>query len=192
METNVEANVHAAALIFAGIESARSGKTINVQEYIELASSNAKCDTGDRPRKALRRLAESPLRSGERARFLIGAAIGTGMAAQSATRGGADFLHCAQRRPHALHRRAVDRRNAAVARQQRVCAEFRADGNLAARDRAGVSSAPPVSILASTFVISSTGSHAPDSRASRTFPTAILIEGEYRRFLEDAWPRLRA
>jgi predicted dehydrogenase len=34
METNVEANLHAAALIFAGIESARSGKTINVQDYI--------------------------------------------------------------------------------------------------------------------------------------------------------------
>ena len=34
METHVEANLHAAALIFAGIESARSGKTIDVQDYI--------------------------------------------------------------------------------------------------------------------------------------------------------------
>lgn len=34
METHVEANLHAAALIFAGIESARSGQTINVQDYI--------------------------------------------------------------------------------------------------------------------------------------------------------------
>jgi len=34
METHVEANLHAAALIFAGIESARKGETINVQEYI--------------------------------------------------------------------------------------------------------------------------------------------------------------
>lgn len=34
METNVEANLQAAALIFAGIESARSGRTIAVQDYI--------------------------------------------------------------------------------------------------------------------------------------------------------------
>jgi predicted dehydrogenase len=34
METHVEANLHAAALVFAGIESARQCKTINVQEYI--------------------------------------------------------------------------------------------------------------------------------------------------------------
>jgi predicted dehydrogenase len=34
METNVAANLHAAALIFAGIESARSAETINVQDYI--------------------------------------------------------------------------------------------------------------------------------------------------------------
>lgn len=34
METHVEANLHAAALIFAGIESARKGHTIDVQEYI--------------------------------------------------------------------------------------------------------------------------------------------------------------
>jgi predicted dehydrogenase len=35
METQVSANLHAAALVFAGIESARAGsKTINVQDYI--------------------------------------------------------------------------------------------------------------------------------------------------------------
>lgn len=34
METHVEANLHAAALIFAGIESARKGQSIDVQEYI--------------------------------------------------------------------------------------------------------------------------------------------------------------
>jgi len=34
METNVAANLHGAALIFAGIESSRKGQTINVQEYI--------------------------------------------------------------------------------------------------------------------------------------------------------------
>jgi predicted dehydrogenase len=34
METHVEANLQAAALIFAGIESARSGQTVNVQDYI--------------------------------------------------------------------------------------------------------------------------------------------------------------
>lgn len=34
METHVEANLHAAALIFAGIESARKGQTIDVQAYI--------------------------------------------------------------------------------------------------------------------------------------------------------------
>jgi hypothetical protein len=34
METRVEANLHAAALVFAGIESARQKKAINVQEYI--------------------------------------------------------------------------------------------------------------------------------------------------------------
>ncbi|WP_342363863.1 Gfo/Idh/MocA family oxidoreductase [Terrarubrum flagellatum] len=34
METNVAANVHASALIFAGIKSARSGETVNVQDYI--------------------------------------------------------------------------------------------------------------------------------------------------------------
>jgi predicted dehydrogenase len=37
METNVEANLHAAALIFAGIESARSGAPVNVQDYIRAA-----------------------------------------------------------------------------------------------------------------------------------------------------------
>jgi predicted dehydrogenase len=34
METHVEANLHASALIFAGIESSRKGQTIDVQEYI--------------------------------------------------------------------------------------------------------------------------------------------------------------
>ncbi|MBX3539209.1 MAG: Gfo/Idh/MocA family oxidoreductase [Chelatococcus sp.] len=34
METNVADNLHAAALIFAGIESARRGQTVNVQDYI--------------------------------------------------------------------------------------------------------------------------------------------------------------
>jgi hypothetical protein len=34
METRVEANLNAAALVFAGIESARQHKAIDVQEYI--------------------------------------------------------------------------------------------------------------------------------------------------------------
>jgi predicted dehydrogenase len=37
METNVAANLHAAALIFAGIESARSGATVNVQDFMRAA-----------------------------------------------------------------------------------------------------------------------------------------------------------
>jgi predicted dehydrogenase len=41
METRVEANLHAAALVFAGIESARAGKAINVQEYIRSFSTSA-------------------------------------------------------------------------------------------------------------------------------------------------------
>ena len=34
METIVEKNVQASALIFASIESARSGETIKVQDYV--------------------------------------------------------------------------------------------------------------------------------------------------------------
>jgi len=34
METNVAANLHASALVFAGIESARTGRSIDLQEYI--------------------------------------------------------------------------------------------------------------------------------------------------------------
>jgi len=41
METRVEANLHAAALVFAGIESARAGKAIDVQEYIRGFSRGA-------------------------------------------------------------------------------------------------------------------------------------------------------
>ena len=38
METHVDANLHAAALIFAGIESARTGRTVDVQEYVRAHS----------------------------------------------------------------------------------------------------------------------------------------------------------
>ena len=72
------------------------------------------------------------------ARFCVGAAIGTGMAAQSAMRGGADFLLALS----AGRMRNIGEPSIAAMlpflRDQRVGHELRAPGDPAARDRAGV------------------------------------------------------
>ena len=35
METNVAANVHASALVFGGIESARTGQAVRIDDFIK-------------------------------------------------------------------------------------------------------------------------------------------------------------
>lgn len=117
--------------------------------------------------------------------FLIGAAIGTGMAAQAATRGGADFLLAL----NAGRLRSMGEPSVAsllaLRDTNRVVMEF-AKAEIRSRTRL------PVFVGLAAF-----DPHLDPEKASRevcgagfdgitNFPTVALIDGKFRRFLESA------
>lgn len=120
---------------------------------------------------------------GARRRFLVGAAIGTGMAAQSATRGGADFLIALS----AGRMRCIGEPSIAAMLPLRDSNEF-------------VMSFAPSEILPRATVPVFFGASAFDPRLDldelldridrvgfagvANFPTAVLIDGDYRAYLE--------
>ena len=122
---------------------------------------------------------------GARRRFLVGAAIGTGMAAQSATRGGADFLIALS----AGRMRCIGEPSIAAMLPLRDSNEF-------------VMSFAPSEILPRATVPVFFGAAAFNPRLDidelvaridkagfagvANFPTAVLIDGDYRAFLEDS------
>jgi predicted TIM-barrel enzyme/DNA-binding NtrC family response regulator len=121
---------------------------------------------------------------GHGGRFLVGAAIGTGMAAQSAMRGGADFLLALSAgrircmgEPSIAAMLPLKESNALVM-------EF-------ARSEILPRAKVPVFFGASTFDPRLDLSQLVDRvieagfAGIANFPTAILIDGAYRRFLED-------
>ncbi|MBX3539208.1 MAG: phosphoenolpyruvate hydrolase family protein [Chelatococcus sp.] len=134
--------------------------------------------------EALHRLRnELAVTRGARRRFLVGAAIGTGMAAQSATRGGADFLIALS----AGRMRCIGEPSIAAMLPLRDSNEF-------------VMSFAPTEILPRATVPVFFGAASFDPRLDldalieriaangfggvANFPTAVLIDGAYRAFLE--------
>ncbi|MBS7707716.1 phosphoenolpyruvate hydrolase family protein [Chelatococcus asaccharovorans] len=134
--------------------------------------------------EALYRLrSELAVTRGARRRFLVGAAIGTGMAAQSATRGGADFLIALS----AGRMRCIGEPSIAAMLPLRDSNEF-------------VMSFAPTEILPRATVPVFFGAASFDPRLDldalieriaaggfggiANFPTAVLIDGAYRAFLE--------
>lgn len=120
----------------------------------------------------------------DRRKFLVGAAIGTGMAAQSAMRGGADFLLALSAgRIRCMGEPSI----AAMLPLKESNALVMSFARSEILPRASV----PVFFGASTFDPRLDLSQLVDSIAEAgfsgvaNFPTAILIDGAYRRFLED-------
>ncbi|MBS7700667.1 MULTISPECIES: phosphoenolpyruvate hydrolase family protein [unclassified Chelatococcus] len=136
--------------------------------------------------EALHRLRnELAVTRGARRRFLVGAAIGTGMAAQSATRGGADFLLALS----AGRMRCIGEPSIAAMLPLRDSNEF-------------VMSFAPTEILPRATVPVFFGAASFDPRLDldalieriaasgfggvANFPTAVLIDGAYRSLLEQS------
>jgi len=121
--------------------------------------------------------------TGDRRRFLVGAAIGTGMAAQSAVRGGADFLLALS----AGRMRCIGEPSVAAMLPLRECNELVmsfARAEILPRATVPVffgaaSFDPRLDLAALVERIAEAGFSGISN-----FPTAILIDGAYRRFLE--------
>ncbi len=123
--------------------------------------------------------------TGDRRHFLVGAAIGTGMAAQSAVRGGADFLLALS----AGRMRCIGEPSVAAMLPMRECNELvMSFARAEILPRATV----PVFFGAASFDPRLDLAQLVDRIAAAgfagitNFPTAILIDGAYRRFLESA------
>jgi predicted TIM-barrel enzyme/DNA-binding NtrC family response regulator len=121
--------------------------------------------------------------TGDRRRFLVGAAIGTGMAAQSAVRGGADFLLALS----AGRMRCIGEPSVAAMLPLRECNELVmsfARAEILPRATVPVffgaaSFDPRLDLAALVERIAEAG-----FSGITNFPTSILIDGAYRRFLE--------
>jgi predicted TIM-barrel enzyme/DNA-binding NtrC family response regulator len=126
---------------------------------------------------------ELAVRTGDRRQFLVGAAIGTGMAAQSAVRGGADFLLALS----AGRMRCIGEPSVAAMLPLRECNELVmsfARAEILPRATVPVffgaaSFDPRVDLAALVDNIANAG-----FAGVTNFPTAILIDGAYRQFLE--------
>src|SRR5437762_430978 len=126
---------------------------------------------------------ELAVRTGDRRHFLVGAAIGTGMAAQSAVRGGADFLLALS----AGRMRCIGEPSVAAMLPLRECNELVmsfARAEILPRATVPVffgaaSFDPRLDLAALVERIAKAG-----FAGITNFPTAILIDGAYRQFLE--------
>jgi predicted TIM-barrel enzyme/DNA-binding NtrC family response regulator len=121
--------------------------------------------------------------TGDRRQFLVGAAIGTGMAAQSAVRGGADFLLALS----AGRLRCIGEPSVAAMLPLRECNELVMNF---ARAEILPRATVPVFFGAASFdprldlaVLVDRIAEAGFAGVTN-FPTAILIDGAYRQFLE--------
>lgn len=137
-----------------------------------------------RPRKRLARSARRVVAIPRRGRFLLAAAIGTGMAAKAAERGGADLLLAL----NAGRFRSMGAPSAAcqlaLRDSNRMVMEF-------GRSEILAQTALPVFFGATTFGVDDTSTLIDSITEAgfhgvANFPTCVFLDGQFRQFLEES------